>query len=72
MPLSFNIKKYEENQVFITLRNYLIDLEENGLVLEEVIDQSKKWIGEKFKVIKTINETVIYDSNSYVDGQVFL
>jgi len=71
VPLSFNIKKYEENQVFITLRNYLVDLEENDLVLEEIIDKSKKWIQEKFTVIKTINETVIYDSNSYVDSQAF-
>jgi len=69
VPLSFNLKKYEDNQVFITLRNYLIDLKEIGL--EEIIDKTKKRIEEKFKIIKTINETVIYDNNPYIDCQKF-
>lgn len=69
IPLSFNLKKYEENQVFITLRNYLSDLEE--LDINDIILQSKTQIEEKFKIIKTINETVVFDSNYYVDCQKF-
>ncbi|ARF11835.1 hypothetical protein Klosneuvirus_2_271 [Klosneuvirus KNV1] len=69
VPLSFNLKKYEDNQVFITLRNYLVDLKNVGL--EEIIDKTKKQIKEKFEIIKTINETVVFDSNSYIDCQKF-
>lgn len=70
VPLSFNFKKYEDNQVFITLRNYLVDL--NDIEIGDFISESKKRIEEKFKIIKTINETVVYDSNCYVDSQKFV
>jgi hypothetical protein len=69
VPLSFNSKKYEENQVFITLRNYESDLDKTHLILEQIIDDCKDVISDDFRVIKTINETVLYDSNAYVDVQ---
>lgn len=68
VPLSVNIKKTDKTQIFITSRLYVRDTRDVNMV-KELVDKYVGMIGDKFTVVKTINETVVYDSNVHVDSQ---
>ena len=68
IPLSINMKKMETNQVFITLRHYLSTTSREELDLLVVI--ASNIITKEFPILKTIKETVLYDSNPLVDSQI--
>lgn len=66
VPLSINIKKTDKTQIFISSRKYLSTCTDIKKYVSEYCDMIKK----SFNVVKTINETVVYDSNKLVDCQL--
>lgn len=67
VPLSVNMKKMEMNEVFITLRHYLSDT--SSLELDNLVSIANQTIAKEFPILKTIKETVLYDTNPLVDAQ---
>jgi hypothetical protein len=68
VPLSVNIKKTDKTQIFITSRRYVRDTPDVNSI-KDLVEKYMDMIGKEFAVVKTINETVVYDSNMHVDSQ---
>lgn len=72
VPLSINLKNYNNNnlkKIFITARNYLSDVHNINIDIDKLYESFLNLIKEKFNVVKTINEIVLFDSNEKVDCQ---
>lgn len=69
VPLSFNLKKSEENQCFLTLRHYSNEFNKVSEDEQLIIQKISGDLG--IQHIKTIREFVIYDTNSSVDAEIW-
>lgn len=68
VPLSFNLKRSEENQCFLTLRHYKnafdkVDADEKSMITAITAIPNVKHV-------KTIREFVIYDTNCKIDAEI--
>lgn len=68
VPLSFNLKRSEENQCFLTLRHYKNAFDK--VEADEKMIIAAVTAIPNVKHVKTIREFVIYDTNCKIDAEI--
>ncbi len=70
VPMAVNMSKFKDNQITITAKHYLKDVQ-NQYHVDKCIEEYKTLITKDFSIVKVIGEIVIFDTNEFLDIQQF-